>query len=102
LVPPADRVTADITTHLGTYERASVRLDVLAGDDGPVLRTTITGPLAELVPEPTQEYPMVAVSENLYVVREPGAQTWAAVTFYSLPTGERYLHFGVRATPKVS
>jgi hypothetical protein len=23
------------------------------------------------------------------------------VTFYELPTGERYLHFGVRATPKV-
>jgi hypothetical protein len=27
--------------------------------------------------------------------------TWIPVTFYSLPTGERYLHFGVRATPKV-
>jgi hypothetical protein len=23
------------------------------------------------------------------------------VTFYRLPTGERYVHFGVRATPRV-
>ena len=45
---------------------------------------------------------MTAVAEHLYVVREPQTQTWAPVTFYSLPTGERYLHFGVRATPKVS
>ena len=44
---------------------------------------------------------MVAVAQNLYVVREPEAQTWAPVTFYQLPTGERYLHFGVRATPRV-
>lgn len=45
---------------------------------------------------------MVAVRENLYVVREPQAQNWTPVTFYGLPTGERYLHFGVRATPKVA
>jgi hypothetical protein len=27
--------------------------------------------------------------------------TWFPVTFYSLPTGERYLHFGARATRRV-
>jgi len=108
LVPPTEPVSVDITQHVGSYERASVRLDVFVGtgpdggDEGPMLRTTITGSLAELVPEPTQEYPMVPVRENLFLVREPHAQTWAPVTFYSLPTGERYLHFGVRATPKVS
>ena len=69
--------------------------------DGPVLRTTVTGPLAELMPDPTTEYPMVPVSEDLFVVREPNTQTWVPVTFYQLPTGERYVHFGVRATPKV-
>ena len=66
------------------------------------MRTTITGPLAELMPEPTQEYPMTPVDRR--PVRGQGAesaQTWTPVTFYSLPTGEQYLHFGVRATPKV-
>ena len=31
----------------------------------------------------------------------PEMETWAPVTFYELPTGERYVHFGVRATPRV-
>ena len=101
LAPPAEPVAADITPHVGVYERASVRMEVLQGENGPVLRTTLTGPLAALLPEPTQEYPMVPVAENLYVVREPEAQTWTPVTFYWLPTGEQYLHFGARATPKV-
>ena len=33
--------------------------------------------------------------------KPPEAETWAPVTFYELPTGERYVHFGVRATPRV-
>ncbi|GAA1011562.1 serine hydrolase [Acrocarpospora pleiomorpha] len=102
LSPPDQPVSADIGPHLGTYERAASRLEVFAGEAGPTLRMTLTGPLAELLQEPSREYPMVAVREDLYVVREPNAQTWMPVTFYALPTGERYLHFGVRATPKVT
>ncbi|MFC0071912.1 serine hydrolase, partial [Umezawaea endophytica] len=98
LEPPAEPVSVDVSRHLGTYERAGARLEVL---DGPVLRTTVTGPLADLVPETTEEYPMVAVRDDLFLVRSPKVRTWAPVWFYELPTGERYLHFGVRATPKV-
>jgi hypothetical protein len=98
LGPPDEPVTVDVTPLLGTYERAGARMEVL---EGPVLRTTVTGPLADLVPDPTQEYPMVAVGEDLFVVKDPKARTWTPVWFYALPTGERYLHFGVRATPKV-
>jgi Beta-lactamase len=102
LSPPAEPVSTDITPHVGTYERASVCIEVLDGESGPNLRTTVTGSLAELIPEPTQEYPMTALSEDLYLVREPGAETWTPVTFYRLSTGERYMHFGARATPKVA
>ncbi|TDV57422.1 serine hydrolase [Actinophytocola oryzae] len=104
IAPPAEPVEVDASPHYGTYERASVRVEVFAGEDGPVMRSTVTGPLAELIPEEErqQEYPMVPVDQNLYVMREPTARTWMAVTFYSLPTGERYVHFGVRATPKVA
>jgi dipeptidyl aminopeptidase/acylaminoacyl peptidase/CubicO group peptidase (beta-lactamase class C family) len=100
LAPPSEPVQVDVGPQLGTYERAGARLEVLAGADGPTLRTTVTGPLAELVPEPTHEYPMVAVAEHLFVVRDPDARTWTPMTFYDLPTGESYLHFGARATPK--
>ena len=55
-----------------------------------------------MVPDPVEEYPMIAVDENLFVVRPPETETWIPVTFYSLPTGEAYMHFGARATPKVT
>ncbi|MBO0838177.1 MAG: beta-lactamase family protein, partial [Actinobacteria bacterium] len=102
LAPPAEPVSVDVQPHVGTYERASARLEVLIGDKGPILKTTATGPLAKLLPDPVTEYALVPIEQNLFVVREPAAQTWTPVTFYQLRTGEKYLHFGVRATPKVS
>jgi dipeptidyl aminopeptidase/acylaminoacyl peptidase/CubicO group peptidase (beta-lactamase class C family) len=100
--PPVEPVEVDIAPYVGRYERTSVVMEVESGPDGPLLRTTITGPLAELVPDPVEEHPLVPVGPALFAVRPPEAETWAPVTFYELPTGERYLHFGVRATPRVS
>jgi dipeptidyl aminopeptidase/acylaminoacyl peptidase/CubicO group peptidase (beta-lactamase class C family) len=100
LEPPAEPVSVDIAPHLGAYERSGVRLDVLQKDDGPVVRTEVTGELAALMPETVNEYPMVGIEEDLFAVRAPETQTWIPVTFYSLPTGERYMHFGARATPR--
>ena len=104
LTPPETALEVDASPLVGIYERASVRLEVLAADaehPTPTLRTTVTGTLAELEPEPPQEYPMVALGPDLFLVRPPEAETWMPVTFYSLPTGERYLHFGARATRRV-
>lgn len=97
--PPAEPVEVDVTPYVGTYARESVRMEVLA--DGPTLRTTILGPIAEMVPDPVEEHRMVPVGPGLFAVRPPEMDTWAPVTFYELPTGERYVHFGVRATPRV-
>lgn len=99
--PPATPADVAIGEHAGTYERAGVQIEVLDGEDGPVLRTTVTGPLAHLVPDPVSTYPMTPVSRDLFLVRQPETQTWTPVTFYELRTGEKYLHFGARATPKV-
>jgi dipeptidyl aminopeptidase/acylaminoacyl peptidase/CubicO group peptidase (beta-lactamase class C family) len=96
--PPEEPVTVDVAPYVGVYERAGVRMDV---ESGPLLRTTLTGPLAELEPDPVEEYPLVPVGPALFAVRAPGTETWMPVTFYELPTGEPYLHFGVRATPRV-
>jgi CubicO group peptidase (beta-lactamase class C family) len=104
LGPPEEPVEIDASPFVGTYERASVRLDVLAPDAEHArarLRTTVTGPLAELAPEPPREYDMVPVGPDLFVVRAPESGLWMPVTFYALPTGGRYLHFGARATRRV-
>jgi dipeptidyl aminopeptidase/acylaminoacyl peptidase/CubicO group peptidase (beta-lactamase class C family) len=100
--PPEEPVEVDVAAYAGVYERSSVRMEVESGPDGPLLRTTITGPLAELAPHPVQEHPMVPVGPGLFAVKPAEVGTWLPVTFYELPTGERYLHFGARATPRVS
>ncbi|MHB1433247.1 MAG: serine hydrolase domain-containing protein, partial [Streptosporangiaceae bacterium] len=102
LTPPAPPVTANIGEHAGRYERAGTRIEVLAAGDDARLRTTVTGPLADLLPDPVAEYPLVPVDRDLFAVREPGSRYWSAVAFYRLPTGERYVHFGGRATPKTA
>lgn len=102
LAPPDRPVAVAVGAYLGTYERASVRLEVLPAGDSARLRVTVLGPLAHLMPEPVEEYPMVPVEPDLFVVRPPETETWVPVTFYSLPTGERYVHFGGRATPRVA
>ncbi|MBC9716583.1 serine hydrolase [Streptomyces sp. TRM66268-LWL] len=93
---------ADLGPHLGCYERAGARIEVFDDEEGPRLRMTVTGPLAALVPDPVEVYPLVPVADDVFLLRRPGSAAWTPVTFYGLPTGERYLHFGVRATPKVS
>jgi dipeptidyl aminopeptidase/acylaminoacyl peptidase/CubicO group peptidase (beta-lactamase class C family) len=102
LTPPEPPVAVDVTPHLGTYERASSRIEVLESDGELRLRMTTTGPLAEIDPHPVQELPMVAVEDDLFLVRLPESQMWLPVMFYRLPTGERYVHLGARATPKVA
>src|SRR5690606_11396293 len=86
--PPAEPLDVDITPFLGTYERASVRMEVLTGADGPILRTTLLGPLAELEPNPVDEYALTPISDGVFAVRDPGTQTWVTTTFYALSTGE--------------
>lgn len=101
-IAPREDFPGDITPHLGVYERASVRIAVTADDEKafPVLRMTTLGPLAELEEDPNTDFELHPVADDLWVTRAPGTETWMAVTFYSLPAGERYVHLGARATPK--
>ncbi|GAA5113200.1 serine hydrolase [Alloalcanivorax gelatiniphagus] len=99
--PPAEPVEVDVAPYVGRYERSSVEIDVEDAADGPVLRMTLVGPLAELEPDPVEEYHLVAVGPGLFAVRPEGVESWLPVTFYELPTGEPYVHLGARATPRV-
>src|SRR5581483_8877890 len=101
LTPPDEPADVDVTPYLGRYERASARIDILDKDGAPTLRTEVTGPLAALMPETVHEYPLTPIADGLFAVREPDGQMWIPLTFYALPSGEEYVHFGARATPKV-
>lgn len=93
--------TVDGSRHAGIYERAGAHIEVSSVAGELRLRQTVTGPLAELDPTPTQEFALVPVDDSLFLFRQPGTRTWVPVTFYTLPTGEPYVHHGARATPKV-
>ena len=102
LTPPEDPPSVSADEWLGTYERASVRTEVLERDGKLVLRTTGTGPLAELEGDPTKEYPMTAVSEGLFAAYMKDVDTYLPITFYRIPDGTRYVHYGVRANPMIT
>lgn len=102
LTPPEEPFEDDFSDYVGVYDRSGVRTEIFAEDGGLRMRTTLNGPLAALLPDPVQEHPLVPVRTGEFVMRPEGEQNWNAVVFYSLPSGERYLHHGVRAAPKVS
>lgn len=102
LAPPVEPAVVDHTPHLGTYERAGARIEVVEEDGRLRIRQSATGPLAELLPEPTQVDDLVPVDEGLFAYRERDGHGWVPVVFYALASGEAYLHSGVRATPKVA
>jgi CubicO group peptidase (beta-lactamase class C family) len=99
LSPPATPVDIDPAPYVGVYERASIRQEVSVGENGPVMRVSVTGAMAELLQEEPTDYPMVAVAPGLFVGQDPETGNWIPATFYQLPTGEKYVHFGARATP---
>ncbi|MFL1375981.1 MULTISPECIES: serine hydrolase domain-containing protein [unclassified Nocardiopsis] len=100
LEPPADPPQVP-DPRPGVYESAGGRLEVLAGADGPVLRSTALGPLAELRPDPVEEHPLAAVAPGVYATRPEGTLTWSPVTFYRLENGQEYAHRNGRALPRV-
>ena len=100
--PSAELVDVDPAAYVGRYERAGLRTDVLERRGALVLRSTMTGPLAALVPEPVHEYPLVQVEPDVFAIRPPATTTWSAITFYELADGARYVHYGARANPLVS
>ncbi|MGW5742842.1 serine hydrolase [Amycolatopsis sp. NPDC003861] len=101
VAPAAEPPSVEVAEFVGVYERASMRIEVFEGETGLRMRQSITGPIAELVPEPTTEHDLIPLGGPQFAFREPGTRSWISATFYTLPTGERYLHSGVRATPKV-
>src|SRR5690606_1854239 len=76
---PDEPVDADLTPYVGTYERASTRMEIFQNGDGARLRSTVLGPLAEMMPDPVEELAMVPLAESLWAVRAPGTQTWITV-----------------------
>ncbi|MGC0417631.1 serine hydrolase [Embleya sp. AB8] len=99
LGPPEQPVEVDVDAYVGTYERTGQRNTVTVRDGQLHLRIEVTGALAELQ-EPI-EMALIPVDATTFVGRRKDSPLWDSVVFYRLPDGSPYIHFGVRATPKV-
>jgi CubicO group peptidase (beta-lactamase class C family) len=92
----------DTDAYVGRYSRAGLDTDIFRDGERLVLRSTSTGPLAELEENPVHENELHPVSEGVYAYREPPSVQWTPVVFYRLDDGKRYVHYGARANPWVS
>ncbi|MEV6609412.1 serine hydrolase domain-containing protein [Kutzneria sp. NPDC051319] len=97
-VPPVTPLGLLPTDYVGVYERAGQRIEVLLSSGKPILRVTTLGKLAEYIPDPVEELPMVALEPDVYLVPLTGSDHWLPVSFYSLADGSPYLHFCGRAS----
>ncbi|KIP52509.1 serine hydrolase [Leucobacter komagatae] len=100
--PPTVPYTADVARYVGSYRRTDVLMEVFEEDGSLRLRNTVSGAAASFMANAVTEFELVPVREDVFAIRPEGAQSWASVRFYSLPSGERYITFGSRATPQAT
>ena len=71
----ASRSTVDVdAVRRHATSGPSCGMEVFVGDDGPMLRTTVVGPLAEMVPDPVEEHPLVPVGPALFAGQAAGGR----------------------------
>jgi CubicO group peptidase (beta-lactamase class C family) len=100
--PISDLDGADVTRHLGVYEREGMRHEVCAVDDGTLrLRSTPTGAMARWFGSPPSDLSLLPVDRSGSVFVDGVDESRTAAVFFDGPGGERFLHYGMRATPRV-
>lgn len=98
--PRADTTVTNPERFIGRYAREGVEMTVRPAADGLELAVRSTSPLSEGQPTPP---PMMLLphDEDVLLARVGEAGGWTALVFFEL-AGQRYVHFGARATPRVS
>jgi CubicO group peptidase (beta-lactamase class C family) len=104
-VPPAPALSTDVVPFLGTFERSGVSMAIRRDDDGKLwLDIKATGPLAGATPdEPPRELAVLDESTLITAQTEPRLGHHMTLKFLEpSDAGYGYVHFGARATPRVS
>jgi hypothetical protein len=99
---PATPPQLDLAKYAGRFVREGVELDITPADDHLVVKTTLTGSFAAALSGQQQpDLDAFPVAEDLFAMKQPGTESWAAVIFYRLEDGSEYVHTGARANPRV-
>jgi CubicO group peptidase (beta-lactamase class C family) len=99
--PAAEPVTLDPRLRAGRFERTSHRFDVSVRNGGVHLVSTLTGPLGDLMEEPTEEFPLYPADAtgDRFVGRTRHEDPWTSFMFATLADGTPYLYVGGRVNP---
>lgn len=99
---PSAPLEIDLSPYAGTYERLAVRVDLAAEDGRLAGTTTLSGPLASVLPNPVQEITLTPVDDTTFLALSEGAETPSPAVFYDFEgDAPRYLHMGARAHPRI-
>jgi CubicO group peptidase (beta-lactamase class C family) len=93
----------DLAAYAGTYERLGIRIDLEPADGILAGTTTMSGPLAQMLPNPVQKMRFVPVDSETFLVYSEGDGPPTPAVFYDFVDGvPRYVHLGARAHPRVA
>jgi CubicO group peptidase (beta-lactamase class C family) len=107
-IPPLPEPTAeadgvDLSAYAGTYERLGVRMELEIVDGGLQLAIKGTGPLAAQRPDPPPMRLRPVDKVTFLAAGDDPAVQELPVVFFDFDDGRpRFVHFGARATPRVS
>jgi CubicO group peptidase (beta-lactamase class C family) len=100
---PATPLELDLAPYAGTYERLGIRIDLEPGDGQLVGTTTMSGPLAEMMPNPVTKMRLVPVDSETFLAYDESESTPSPAVFYDFVDGTpRYVHLGARTHPRVA
>ncbi|PRY38782.1 serine hydrolase domain-containing protein [Umezawaea tangerina] len=97
--PPAVPPVVDYSGYLGTYRSAGMDFEVTDRDGRPHMRYRWLGETADLLPP--HELDLVPVTDTLFAGRLHEEEQWLPLVFYTPAGAGPYLHFAMRAVPKV-
>jgi CubicO group peptidase (beta-lactamase class C family) len=98
---PETPLEMDLAPYAGTYERLGIKIELRPGDHALDGTTTMSGPLATMLPNPVQKMRFVPVDSETFLVYGEGEPTPAV--FYDFVDGvPRYVHIGARTHPRVA
>jgi hypothetical protein len=98
---PTTPLEIDLSPYSGTYERLVVRIDLEVSNGHLEGTSTLSGPLASMIPNPVNKVKLTPVDPGTFLVLNEGVSTPSPAVFYAFE-GEvpRYLHLGARAHPR--
>lgn len=102
-LPAEDPSSTLLQRFAGSYERLSSRTTLRVEGDRLVGTRTLSGPTAAMVPDPVRPVTLQLVQGSVFLVLDERGQPTEPAVFYGDDQGvPRYMHQGLRATPRVS